>query len=227
MLSPPPDPKTGKAPRPRSRNTVVDHQSALNRFCRFLRRKGWIDGNPFDLLERVKASTRAPRPVPASVVTALLKKANGHPLYCPILIAAHCGLRLTEIRRLRWRDIHVGPKGAALMVGGTEPTKSDSWRAVPLPTFVRSRLSPGRLDDLMFPAAAKRTWIRRLERLTADLPVFGEVKGIGAQWHALRSYCAIQKAMKGATLPQLMYELGWSSMQMAQRYINIAQAAGR
>ena len=89
-----------------------------------------------------------------------------------------------------------------------------------------ARADPGGPEDPMFAPAVKITWIRRFKRLSADLPVFGEVDGVGSQWHALRSFCAMQKAMRGYSTPRLMYEMGWSSMAMAERYINIAQAAG-
>jgi len=46
----------------------------------------------------------------------------------------------------------------------------------------------------------------------------------GRRFHALRAYAAMSRARDGATLHQLMYQFGWGTADMAQRYIDVAQA---
>jgi len=82
----------------------------------------------------------------------------------------------------------------------------------------------------------------RLERVTDQYydanPMPEEVAGmegfcaregsrVGRRWHALRGYAAMSAARRGATIIELMYQFGWTSFAMAQRYIDIAQAGRR
>jgi len=208
----------------RSAKTRINHANALRLFCAFLTRQGVAD-NPFLYIESMQAPARPPRRVPVRVVGQLLHRTKGTPLHGPILVAAYCGLRLTEIRRLRWCDL----EGEAMIVGAKTPTKSHGWRVVPLPAKVRRAIGRGDGEGLLFPAWKKKAYVDKFRALAVGLGTFGELpKGsVGNHWHALRAFCAMRHARSGMDIHRLMYLMGWKSMAMAQRYINIAQAAGR
>lgn len=58
-----------------------------------------------------------------------------------------------------------------------------------------------------------------MSRLTADLPVFGELEGTrtGNQWHLLRATWAVNCARRGGTVWQLMSWGGWTNPQTVMR----------
>ena len=113
-------------------------------------------------------------------------------------------------------------------MGADETTKTGSWRVVPVPRAVQRHLPRGNPADSVFPHREAQEWVKRLRRLTEDLPVFGELDGkrVGNQWHLLRSTWAVNRARAGASIWQLMAWGGWRNMQTVLRYVNTARAAG-
>ena len=116
----------------------------------------------------------------------------------------------------------------ALVVGQEQPTKSDSWRVVPCPVEIAQCIMvvTDKPSDPIFKLPARgNVWQERLRKHAKGIEGFGTRNGAGSYWHALRAYCATQKA-KTYPLYKLMYEMGWKSPDIAQSYVNLAQAAG-
>jgi len=129
-------------------------------------------------------------------------------------------MRLGEMIALRQRDVRDGQ----VVIGAAGPTKTYRSRIVPVPADLAAQLPADDPDAPLFPRRGARQWIRRMQRLTADLPVFGELPGrrTGNQWHLLRSTFAVRQARAGTNLWQLMSLLGHTNPQTTMRYVNLA-----
>jgi len=215
--------------------TVVNHRGAISSFCRFLMQLDdpLLDENPVRRLPNRKEFKPSPVRVPDESIEALIDRAAAKPTdwYLAVLIARHCGLRISEIQALRGRQFERGVHNWVLIVGADAPEdeipKGRATRNVPVPGRVWKLIEPhlpADRDALLLSPRIRQTWIERLKSLTAGLPGFGTRTGVGSYWHALRAYCAMEKARAGYTLYELMSEMGWRSPEMAQRYIDIAQA---
>jgi integrase len=107
---------------------------------RFAERRGWVLSNPVALAERITVKRRAEFAVLSSdEVLAVARRAATEQGSCLILTAAFTGLRLGELRALRWRDVDFASRlvhvrrshyGAADAAEG--PPKSGLARSVPL-----------------------------------------------------------------------------------------------
>ena len=131
--------------------------------------------------------------------------------------------RLSELTRLRPRDIHTTPKGPILEVGSLHPTKGNRPRTVPIPHRLARRL--GRPSgQFLLPARHPMTYVHRLANLTEDLPPFGQRSpgATGNRWHLLRSTYAVMQARRGVSVWELMRRLGHRSPQTTMRYVALA-----
>lgn len=210
----------------RAASTVHHHKVALSRFCRFCRRTGLMEHNPVADAETPRKYLPPPRYLTGEQIAVLMATAaaKAPDLVAPIRVCLGCGLRLTEMRRLRWGDINAD----RLTVGATDATKTYAWRVVTVPPETLAALpSPGKPEDLLFATLDKKTWIVRLKAVTVGLPVFGELpaRSVGNQWHLLRSTWAVNRAREGWTPWRLMAEGGWTCLQTVLRYVNLVRAS--
>jgi len=190
---------------------------------------------------RVEVGTDIPTP---SEVRAIIGKLDGGRRRPLLLTAIFTGLRVSELRGLRWADVNL-PRSElrvrqrADRYGTIGPPKSaTSRRTVPLPPMVVNGLREWRLanprgqSDLVFPGWRDRplrlSTIIRYEWHPAQLAAgivadFGAPKypGIHALRHFYASWCINRRADGGLELPIKVVQgrLGHASIQMtADRY---------
>lgn len=123
-----------------SRRTTQKIMVLVHGIFRLAERRGWTTTNPADKVERVTVKRRAEFAVLSPVeVQAVARTTETEQDATLILVAAFTGLRLGELRGLRWRDVdfanqlvHVRRShyGAANTEEG--PPKSGQARSVPL-----------------------------------------------------------------------------------------------
>ncbi|MBT3278491.1 MAG: site-specific integrase [Phycisphaerales bacterium] len=217
--------------------TVKEYKSAISLFCEFLIERELLMFNPARAVRLRKVPPLPPVLMPTKSVEAVLEGIAEseydfkYDMIIAVRIAAKCGLRLSEILQLRRRAIlNQGEGNYAVLVGEKDPTKSGQWRIVPLSADLhdailanRPKAKPG--DSIFHCIPKSGQWQRRLKLFSEGLEGFLTRKGTGSLWHALRAYCATQKA-KTYPVYRLMYEMGWSDSKVAQRYVTLAQAAG-
>lgn len=220
----------------KSQKTLRNHVSSLSAFCQFLKKKGCLEYNPASDVELGKVPKRPPVSIPPESIATLKQKAAVAPieyraeLILAIEIALACGPRISEIAALRYTSVRKQDTGWTLIIGEDMPTKSKTWRNVPLPVAIvnaimarKKSLAAGN-TDFIFHQIDLNTWGQRLRIICKGLEGFNR-GGTGSLWHALRASCATQKA-KDRNMFQLMQEMGWTTLGVARQYINIAQAAG-
>ncbi len=152
-----------------------------------------------------------------------------------VLVALRIGLRLGELRGLRWESVDFA-RGqltvrASLVKGFFEAPKNGRTRAVPLAADARGALAgirraagfvfahalPG---GTMAPVSANTA-----ARWLADRCGKAGLSPIG--WHALRHTFASQLVARNVPLPAVKELLGHSTIQMTMRYTHSAPAALR
>jgi integrase len=132
------DDKTGKPPQPLSRRTVQKAMTALHSVYVHAIREGWAVTNPVAAATRVRLKRSGEFNVlSVEEVDAVARAATDPTIAAAITVAAYTGLRLGELRSLRWghvdfatANVHVRRN---LPCGGVEKVpKSGKVRSVPL-----------------------------------------------------------------------------------------------
>jgi len=139
-------------------------------------------------------------------------------LYALVLMALTTGARRGELLRLRWRDIDLVAKTAALAT-----SKNGEPRMLPLTDAMcaelKRHLRKKHLDELVFcsphdgsrPIVFQRAWGTALR----------EAKIERFRFHDLRHSCASYLAQQGASTLQIAEVLGHKSLDMARRYSHL------
>lgn len=140
-----------------------------------------------------------------------------------ILVSIGCGIRQSELRRLRWTDVDLEGQRLRILL-----TKNDESRSVFLPTAAVEALRAvkrgpvlGRTvvsDEEGQPVA--KEWLEyrwRILREAAGLADF--------RWHDMRHSCASFLAQQGASLLEIGSVLGHRSPTVTARYSHLIQGA--
>jgi len=114
-----------------SLSTRETYYGALNGFFAWAHRKGILDWNPCDEIDRPKPGNRLPKPLSDDELAHILANA-AEPYRLWMTIAAYAGARCVEISRLHREDVTTDTtalhgKGNKLRVVGTHPVL---WEAV-------------------------------------------------------------------------------------------------
>ena len=148
-----------------------------------------------------------------------------------IFFAMRTGLRIGELRELRWEDINLDAGRVlvrrSIVYGVIGTPKSGKERIVPLSQETLERLHAHRHDnDLVFCQSngshlASDACYRALQSAcrTVGLRRFG--------WHVLRHTFASHLAMRGVPLKVIQELLGHATIQMTMRYAHLSPAMHR
>lgn len=159
-------------------------------------------------------------------VARMLEASKGTLLYIPLLLAAMCGLRRSEICALTWPDVdlkrrtihihaaEVKNEDGGFSVKGTKTEAGD--RVISIPSSVsqelaKSRTLSKRITDLT-PDAITRRYERLLDRLTDE-----DHPRIPGRFHDLRHYHASVMIAVGAPDKYISADMGHASMEMVRR----------
>ncbi len=121
-----------------SRRTVQKLQVILHGIFKRAKRKKWIASNPAEDAERIALKRSGDFSVLSPPeVEALARAAEAQQDAAIFVVAAYTGLRLGELRGLRWRDVDFGKhlihvRRNLPAHGGERPPKSGLVRSVPL-----------------------------------------------------------------------------------------------
>lgn len=148
-----------------SHRTHNEYLSTVRSFCKWLVERDHIDKNPtfgIDLLDPRKDKRRPSRPLSVEEMDCLIAAAG--PRRLQYLFRFRTGLRATECRRLRGRDIDLDGQTLHLR---EEVTKNGEAAMLPLTNDLCNELRQMRfrgLDDPVFPSMPKcNTWQRDME----------------------------------------------------------------
>ncbi|MCJ7545033.1 MAG: tyrosine-type recombinase/integrase [Phycisphaerae bacterium] len=228
--------------RPASPRTVRNHLAAIRGFCRFLREADILPGDPAEGIRGPAPEECLPRYVLDEELPGLLTLAARYDLEVEVVVALNTGLRMNELRLLRWEDVDF-----ARRVLTVRKSKSKRPRLLPLNRLALEALhrqlqataglawvfpgwrGPG-------PALADRPrgyswWARALVPIAACHPAFARVpKGqTGRGWHLLRHTFATRlvrpgpDGARGVELAEVGDWMGHKSINTTKMYAHYAE----
>ncbi len=177
---------------------------------------------------RPSPATVAPRLVDESLMRALLAGAKDPRLRLALALARYCGLRRSEILRLRLGDLDLD-RGAVRVLG---PTKGHRARLAPLgPRGAEEarrylavyEVEPGKRSPemLLFPGWTARAVTQQVRRLGRREGWKTAKPGL----HSLRATWCSELLGRGAPLPAVQEAGGWASLAAMQHYAGAAPEA--
>lgn len=209
-----------------SAKTRTNERANLSDYCRWLVGEGELDHNPV-------AASQRPRPGPEersrrqeivhltrSELAATLRLARREKMW-PVIVAIYTGLRLSELRRLRWTDLGQSSDGPTVTVRGKTGVH----------TIPMHRKLPGlfrkipKVAEVIFPGHSHKWWNDYLKPLRATIPKLGR-KGGG--WHDFRRTLASLLIQAGTRIEIVSKLLRHSNVATTSRsYAHLTAEHGR
>ena len=231
-----------------ARASVSRKLSALRTFTRYMRREGWIEGDPVALAAAPKREQKVPAHLSMDEMSTLLATPDAsNPLGCrdrAILELFYAsGLRLSELVGLDVEDVNLSARMVRVMgKGGKErivPFNDAARNSIaawlkdraalvnsqpPTPTArqkTRSRKSEA--DALFINFRGSRLTGRSVQRLLARYVSMCSTR-FGISPHALRHSFATHLLERGADLRAIQELLGHVALSTTQRYTHVNSA---
>lgn len=156
-------------------------------------------------------------------ISALLKasKTQGPTMYAAVLVSIACGLRKSELLRLKWSDVDFEAETLRILL-----TKNSHPRGVHLPSSASAALKELKKQSVVGTSvfiggdgeAIGQGWIEYRWR-----SVMKESGLQNFRWHDLRHSCASILAQNGASLPEIGSVLGHQSASATHRYSHLVE----
>ena len=225
----------------RSIKTIKNHLTAIKVFCDFLHRHRHIKENPANYITPL----RMPEEVPVCLTEGEIRKVyeigDEFDMLCEVTLALNIGMRMSEMRRLQWRDIDLDNR--QLIV---KKSKSKRPRTIPInqKVMIQLRRQYERFYDLVFVFPSGRGgpghrskwtlpkmrgvnwWSKKsIKQLQPHIPSIAELPegSTGRGWHALRHTFATRAIKAGIDLITVRDWMGHRKIDTTMRYIHVAR----
>lgn len=203
-----------------SHKTRRNKASSVTLFCRWLAERELISGIP--TIRISKGKKLPPRFMTDDQRETALHIARGNDCFLEVLIPLYTGVRLGELRRMKWEDFDFQRKLLHI-----PECKNGKPRSIPLSSYLIDELWP--LSGLVFPAKREgsgmrepHTFIARIKPVIEAMPeVFRDgmaTKSVGRAYHLFRHDFAVRAAKAGVPIPELMNWLGHQSITTTMIY---------
>lgn len=215
--------KIGKKTKKRSGATVVRYLAALSHlFTVAMKEWQWVYDNPVRKISKPKESPGRIRFLSDEErerLVAACEESSSAYLYPIVIIALSTGMRLGEIRNLRWSDVDLERGWITL-----HQTKNGERRGVPLAGRALHALTEhaGKNDDrsgFVFPGGRDHRPVDPRKAWNAAL-VKAKIENF--RFHDLRHSAASYLAMNGASPSEIAAVLGHKTLQMVKRYAHVS-----
>lgn len=195
----------------RIENKEIGHVTAnhiikyLKAFLNFAIKNNYISYNPLATINKYKVDVLPPRYLRKEEIAKIIEAAKGRTLYPAILTAIHTGLRLGELRRLKWSDFNFENGTITVFL-----SKAGKFRTIPIHPALRVLKE----KDLPFDFASHQRKFRRIRNL-AGMPDVG--------WHTFRHTFITHLILNGVDLPTVQKIAGHSSIETTMIYTHVCQ----
>jgi integrase len=222
----------------RSPKTRWNHRAAISRFCEFLIDREQLIANPCRRVRVGKVAKLPPRFLSAEDYDRALKLAKEHGIYAEFATALYSGMRVGEIRRMKWSDVDF--EQGLIMV---PKSKNARFRTIPMSEKLQAVLLELKATGVqavhVFPGRDYRDfsgahasgmrrgswWGEALKPLQDALPVFTagtSERATGRAWHLLRHTFASRLVQAGVPIAKVSAWLGHSSITTTMIYAHLA-----
>ena len=218
-----------------ARASVSRKLSALRTFTRYMRREGWIEGDPVALAAAPKREQKVPAHLSMDEMSTLLATPDAsQPLGCrdrAILELFYAsGLRLSELVGLDVEDVNLSARMVRVMGKGAKerivPFNETTKKAIGAWLKERMALAKGAKtagDALFVNFRGSRLTGRSVQRLVARYVSLCSTR-FGISPHALRHSFATHLLERGADLRAIQELLGHVALSTTQRYTHVNAA---
>ena len=156
---------------------------------------------------------------------ALLTAAKAHSpaVHAAVLISLGCGVRQSELRRLRWQDVDLDKQRLRVLLSKNDESRSVYMPAAAVEALRTLKRAPvvGQTviaDEQGQPVA--KEWLEYRWRLIRDAASLADFR-----WHDMRHSCASFLAQQGANLFEIGSVLGHRSPAVTARYSHLIEGA--
>jgi integrase/recombinase XerC len=216
-----------------SRSSVARKLSALRTFVRFLKREGWIEGDPAALAVSPRREVRVPAHLSENEMSRLLEMPDtsdplGRRDRAILELFYASGLRLSELVALDLEDVNLNGRIVRVMGKGRKerlvPFNDATRQALKSWLNDRSALSKPTKEDAVFVNfRGTRLTGRSVQRLVARYVASCSTR-FGISPHALRHSFATHLLQRGADLRAIQELLGHARLSTTQRYTHVNAA---
>ena len=185
--------------------------SRLSTFCAYCVRKGWMEGNPVERLERVTVAPRAPRILSAQEAGSMLETvAQECPAAAPwFVLGLFAGLRPSECDRITWEAVDL-TRGIVTVDAAASQVRRR--RVVTLSTQAAAWVTWARTGSLPLPVSTRRRALRAVrDALHWDAWPADVLR------HSAASYAIAEKKDAG----RVAHELGNSPGILLRHYVEL------
>jgi integrase len=160
-----------------------------------------------------------------SELSALLTAAKVHSpaIHAAVLISLGCGVRQSELRRLKWQDVDLDKQRLRVLLSKNNELRSVYMPAAAVDALRTLKRAPvvGQtiIADDQGQAVAKE-WIEYRWRMIRDAAGL-----VNFRWHDMRHSCASFLAQQGANLFEIGSVLGHRSPTVTARYSHLIEGA--
>jgi integrase len=210
--------------------TITDELILLRGLFKYLLKEGLIKEVPVRSWPTLKIFTKDPERIgfyTQEEIKQLKWYFHGHPFQGPFLFTLYTGVRRSEIRLARRRDINLDKNLVGCRSVKTEG-HGEQIRYIPMHPELRKLLSAyagkGKPDDFLFPELFdhSRNWPHECMKEACK-----KLEITYRRFHGLRHTVATFLLDSGMSLRDLMEIMGWTTLETAQKYIHFARAAGK
>ena len=120
-----------KEGRPLGAVSFNSYRRYLSLFFSNCAKRGWLTVNPLNRVSQQRVTTKAPRLLMPSDLKLILNASSGD-LRLAIALQAFCGLRSSEVARVRWTDVLLNESGNYIQIGA-DTAKTSRRRLTPIP----------------------------------------------------------------------------------------------
>jgi len=215
-------------------STIRNHFWAMSRFCRFLQQRRILAGSPTEGIDLPPTVKHLPRFLDQTEYNQVIRLAHEHGIIAEVGLALLTGLRMGELRRLRWADVDIVAK-ALYVIESKSRRPRVVWlnrRAKMLLRWQRRRTGT---RDYVFPGWDRSRqfrnkprcigwWQKALGPIIEAIPKFKEApsQAPGRRWHLFRHTFASRAVQAGVPIFKVSQWLGHSDVRTTQIYAHLA-----
>lgn len=119
----------------RNIKTVKNHLSGIKLFCEFLCNRGIISDNPAHGVKTLDPPKVLPVCLTDDEIDVVYEVGHRHDFLCEVTLALNTGMRLSEMRMLKWADVDLARRQLVV-----RKSKGKRPRTIPLNRLTRTRL---------------------------------------------------------------------------------------